>query len=128
MKIQLLRTIESSPSGALVEFSTAFGNGLSYFQSFEPQENHFYDVELDIDDEFKWNENLKISKETAPSISFNSDNLQITAELIAFEEGGCGAINIDDSITLISLDKVESTLPVFIELTATRTSLHPNRI
>jgi len=128
MKVTILHIIEPTTFGTVVEFSTTYGVGRSLFSSAEIQENQTYDVEIDIDDDFIWSENITLSSDCAPSIHFNSGGLHITAELISNEEDGCGALKLGDAIILISLNKTNQSLPVFVDILAQSSSLHPTNI
>jgi hypothetical protein len=111
-----------------VEFSTPYGVGSSLFAAPEIKEGLTYDVEINIDDDFFWNENIAPSINHAPSIDFHSGKLHITAELISSEDDGCGALRIGDSIALISLNQAHYPLPMFVDISAREISLHPTHI
>ncbi|EJN20861.1 hypothetical protein PMI36_03925 [Pseudomonas sp. GM79] len=128
MKVTILRIIDSTALGTYVEFSTPYGVGSSLFAAPEIKEGLTYDVEINIDDDFFWNENIAPSIKHAPSIYFHSGKLHITAELISSEDDGCGALRIGDSIALISLNQAHYPLPMFVDISAKETSLHPTHI
>ncbi|RON42582.1 hypothetical protein BK666_22850 [Pseudomonas frederiksbergensis] len=128
MKIAILKIIELTDLGAYVEFSSPYGIGLSFFVGSDLQENQTHDIELSIDDNFVWGDNIKLSDKTSPSIGYLSKELSITAEIIAIEDDDCSALRIGSSITLISVDKKNHPLPFFVDLTAGETSLYRTNI
>lgn len=127
MKVTILHIIEPTAL-AYVEFSTLYGIGRSFFSSSILEENQTYAVEIDLDDDFIWNKNIIPSADCTPSIHFDSGKLCITAELISNEEDGCSALRLGDSIILISSNKIDRPLPVFVDIVAQETSLHPTNI
>lgn len=127
MKITILKIIEPTALGANVEFSTSFGVGLSYFVGSNLEENQYHDVEISIDDDFVWGENIMPSNKTTPSIAFRARKLYITAQLISGEDEDCTALKIENSITLISLDK-SGPPSMFVDIIAQKTSLYPTNI
>ena len=127
MQITILTIIEIRPNGAYVEFASPHGKGSSYFCGAIPEEHQVYDVEVDINDEFYWNINLKPSLENEPSIRADSGNFHVTAELIVSEDG-CSTLKLGSSVVLISSEKTPVDLPIFVDLIAKETSLHPTNI
>lgn len=127
MKITILKIIEPTALGANVEFSTSFGVGLSYFVGSDLEENQHHDVEINIDDDFVWGENIMPSNKTSPSIAFRERKLYITAQLISGEDEGCTALKIENSIIFISSDKSGPPF-MFVDIIAQKTSLHPTNI
>ena len=128
MKVTILRIIDPTALGTYVEFSTPYGVCSSLFADPEIKEGLTYDVEINIDDDFFWNENISPSIKHAPSIDFHSGKLHITAELISSEDDGCGALRIGNSIVLISLNQAHYPLPMFVDISAREISLHPTHI
>jgi hypothetical protein len=128
MYITITSIIKHDPDEILVEYSTPYGGGISKFMGTPPKENQKYDVELNIDDDFFWGENLTLSKKNAPSILFNSGKTYITAELIAIEDDGGGVLKIGDSILLISIKNKNHVLPAFVDIISQDISLHPTNI
>ena len=128
MKVTILHIIEPIALGAYVDFSTLYGTGRSLFSSSTLEENQTYDVEINLDDDFIWNKNIIPSANCTPSIHFYSGKLFITAELVSNEEDDCSALRLGDSIILISSNKTGRPLPVFVDIVAQETSLHPTNI
>ena len=92
MVITIASIVKSTHNKILVEYSTPYGKGLSVCKDSPPKANKKLDVEINIDDEFIWGENLIPSTKNAPSISFNLGFTYITGELIAIEDDGCGVL------------------------------------
>ncbi|NNA59427.1 hypothetical protein [Pseudomonas koreensis] len=128
MNITISSIIKSTANEILVEYSTPYGKGFSVFIGSPPKENQIYDVEINIDDNFIWGENLTPSKKNIPSISFDICHTYITAELIVTEEDGCGVLKMGESIILISLEQTKQRLPIFVDIIAKKTFLHPTNI
>ncbi|WP_440972867.1 hypothetical protein [Pseudomonas koreensis] len=128
MKITISNIIKSTANEILVEYSTPYGKGFSEFIGSPPKENQIYDVEINIDDNFIWGENLTPSKKNTPSISFDICHTYITTELIVIEEDGCGVLKMGESIILISLEQTKQRLPIFVDIIAKKTFLHPTSI
>ena len=128
MKVKILRVVESSSHEALVAFSTACGGGLSRFCGFVPEINQSYDVELNLDDDFRWGENLKPSTLRAPMMCMNSGALHITARLVAGEGEGSAVLELDGAVILISLDQVVNGSPFFVDVLVHQSTLYPSGV
>lgn len=111
MVITIASTVKSTHDKILVEYSTPYEKGLSAFKGSPPKANQKLDVEINIDDEFIWGENLIPSTKNAPSISFDLGFTYITGELIAIEDDGCGILRIGDAIILISIEQKKLSCP-----------------
>lgn len=128
MNITIKSIRKNSTDKIFVEYSTPYGDGVSEFIGSTPEENQSYDVELNIDDDFIWGENLTPSKKNAASIHFDLGKSYITAELIAIEDDDCGALKIGNSISLVSIKKNHHDLPLFVDIISKKVSLHPTKI
>ncbi|WP_131671247.1 hypothetical protein [Pseudomonas parakoreensis] len=128
MVITIASIVKSTHNKILVEYSTPYGKGLSVCKDSPPKANKKLDIEINIDDEFIWGENLIPSTKNAPSISFNLGFTYITGELIAIEDDGCGVLKIGDAIILISIEQKKIILPIFVDIIAKEISIHPTNI
>lgn len=106
--------MKNSTDKIFVEYSTAYGNGVSEFIGATPEENQSYDVEFEIADDFVWGKNLTPSKKSTASIHFDLGKTYITAELIAIEDDDCGVLKIGNSISLVLIKKNHHNLPLFV--------------
>jgi len=111
MVITIASIVKSTHDKILVEYSTPYEKGLSVFKGSPPKANQKLDVEINIDDELIWGENLTASKKNALSISFNLGFTYITGELVTIEDDGCGALRIGDAIILISIEQKKLSCP-----------------
>jgi len=128
MNITIVSIVKRTNNKILVEYSTPYGKGLSVFTGSPPTANQTLDVEINIDDEFIWGENLTPSSKNTPSISFDLGFTYITGELIVIEDDGCGVFKIGDAIILISLEQKKHTLPIYVDIIAKEISIHPTNI
>lgn len=78
---------------------------------------------MEIDDDFIWNTNISPSTDCIPSLYFDSGKLCKTAKLKFSDEDGDSELKLGDSIIFISIDEIDLPLPLFINLTAQKTTL-----
>ncbi|GLH39402.1 hypothetical protein [Pseudomonas moraviensis] len=83
MNITATQIIKYSSNEAQIEYSTVYGTGISTFIGPQPKKKQVYDVELDINDNIYWGDNLVTSKKRAPSIYHENGKTLITAELLS---------------------------------------------
>ncbi|SDT48196.1 hypothetical protein SAMN05216496_4829 [Pseudomonas sp. Z003-0.4C(8344-21)] len=128
MNITITKIIRNSANETQIEYSSAYGTGVSTFIGPPPKKDQALDVEIDINDNFSWGKNLTISQKKAPSIYYKNGETFITAELLTIEDDGCGVLKIGDCIALISVEKQNQTFPLFVDMISTDISFYPNNL
>ncbi|WP_421574957.1 hypothetical protein [Stenotrophomonas maltophilia] len=124
MKITVLRVLERAANAAKVEFSSAYGNGISFLCGSEWEEGGECDVELEINDELTWGVNIASSPESKPSIFSTSNAMHLTAELVACGRES-GFLRLGETVVLISADLCVDKVPMFVDIISTENFLHP---
>lgn len=125
MNITVTKIIKYSSNETQIEYSTVYGTGITTFIGPQPEKDRAYDVELDINDNLFWGDNIVTSKKRAPSICPENGKTFITAELVAIEDDGCGVLKIGDSVLLVSIEKQHQPLPLFVDIISEDISLYP---
>ncbi|WP_409285792.1 hypothetical protein [Pseudomonas protegens] len=121
-----LTALQSDPSSALwVDFNCAFGQGRGLWLGAPPQVAQEHDVELSLEDEFRWQHNLWPGTGPEPRIDRDSDGLHITGRLLQVDEDGGAALAIGGSIILLSVHGYSRPLPACVSLLARQVSLQP---
>ncbi len=128
MNIIITKIIRNSANETQIEYSSAYGTGVSTFIGPPPKKDQVLDVEIDINDNFSWGKNLATSKKKAPSIYYKNGKTFITAELLTIEDDDCGVLKIGDCIALISVEKQNQTFPLFVDMISTDISFYPNNL
>ena len=62
MNIIITKIIRNSANETQIEYSSAYGTGVSTFIGPPPKKDQVLDVEIDINDNFSWGKNLATSK------------------------------------------------------------------
>lgn len=122
MKIIVLRVLERAANAARVEFSSAYGKGISFLCGSEREEGDECDVELEINDELTWGVNIASSPESKPSIFSTSNAMHLTAELVACGREG-GILKLGEAVILISTDLRVDKVSTFVEIISTENCL-----
>lgn len=121
-----LTALHRDPSSALwVDFRCAFGEGRGQWLGAPPQVAQEHEVELSLEDEFRWQHNLWASAAPEPQMARNKDGMHITGQLLQVDEDGGAALAIGASIILLSVQGCPRPLPGFISLLARQVSLQP---
>lgn len=80
-----------------VKFSSFLGYGVAIWKDDnEPEINHEYEIEFDIDELFEWGENINKSSENNIKIELENSRITFNAKIVSYEH--------DDSILTVSLE------------------------
>ncbi|KAF0864213.1 hypothetical protein [Pseudomonas sp. LD120] len=121
-----LTAIHTDPSPALwVDFTSALGEGRGRWLGAQPQVAQVHEVELNLEDEMRWQHNLWASTEGEPRIRRDKDGMHIVGQLLQADGDGCAALAIGASIVLLTLQECTVPLPRFVSLHARQISLQP---
>ncbi|WP_414158551.1 hypothetical protein ACMGG8_23635 [Pseudomonas sp. BNK-45] len=121
-----LTALHSDPSSALwVDFSCAFGEGRGQWLGAPPQVAQEHEVELSLEDEFRWQHNLWVGTGPEPRMARDKDGLHITGQLLQVDEDGGAALAMGASIVLLSVQGRTPPRPGFVSLLARQVSLQP---
>lgn len=127
MKITVLRVLERAANAAKVEFSSAYGNGISFLCGSEWEGGDECDVELEINDELTWGVNIARSPESKPSIFSTSNAMHLTVELVACGRES-GILRLGETVVLISADLCVDNVPMSVGIISTENCLHPTNL
>lgn len=110
--------------GLVVNFKSTLGSASAAWTGPAPKRSQ-YEVEINFDDHFIWGENMWSSSE-APSIKLLPNNgLSITAELLPYDNDGCAAIKLENSVILIDTSGMPKDPPKALRLEVAHISLYP---
>lgn len=126
MRIHIEKILRTN-TGLAVEFISSLGTASVAWVGPEPKIKEFYEVEIDIDEQFKWGENIWESNER-PHIASQNDIVSISAELLQYDSDGCAAIKLEDSVILIELSELPQPSPKSIMLKSARVKFYPLNI
>ncbi|MFJ7142276.1 hypothetical protein [Pseudomonas protegens] len=121
-----LTDIHLTPAQDLgVGFSSAFGEGRGQWLGPRPQVGQDYEVELSLEDEFSWNDNLEPCAHGPFRLHWDQGALQVVGRLVQVDEEGVAALAIGQSIILLSLLGGPERTPQWVSLRARQISLQP---
>ncbi|OPA90383.1 hypothetical protein BFW86_12140 [Pseudomonas fluorescens] len=127
MKIRITHLHEYQ-NAVHVKFHSLFGNGIAQWEGTTPNIGEHLDVELDMDEIFSLQRNIKSSSDKTPSISTLDGVTRITAEIIGGTDGELTALYLGNSIILIELDKPLPNKSGFVEVSTKKIRLYPTAI
>jgi hypothetical protein len=116
MKITLNTVVPSGRGQCSVVFKTAFGIGQADWVGDPPEPGVDVDVELDLDDDLIWGENLAPADRAGPSIDFDQGVLTVVGAPEAAAEDGTFALRLGDSIILLEAKELPKDLPEFVRI------------
>lgn len=122
MNVRVLQIHPSNPPR--VSFFSACGTGEANWSGPLPSVDTWCEVELDLDDEFRWGHNLRPTQRHNASLNVQADGLHLCAELVALEGDGTAVLNLHGSIVLISLHPHTEAHTGWVELVAQDLTLH----
>lgn len=125
MRITLTDIHLTAAQDLCVGFSSAFGNGRGQWLGPRPQVGQDYEVELSLEDEFSWNDNLEPCTHGPARLHWDQGALQVSGHLVRVEEEGVAALAIGQSIVLLSLLGGPERTPQWVSLRARQVSLQP---
>lgn len=126
MKIKI-DEVNSNSGNVSVAFSTDFGSAIAAWSADIPKVGEEYDVELEIDEEFVWGDNVDISGDHY-SLSIKERIIFLCASLISMAEDGVAIIDIGGTKAMIELTGCLMRPPIFITLNFERLSLYPTNL
>ncbi|ROL82576.1 hypothetical protein BLX41_01915 [Pseudomonas protegens] len=121
-----LTDIHPTPAQDLsVGFRCAFGDGRGQWLGPRPQVGQDYEVELSLEDEFSWNDNLEPCAHGPARLHWDQGALQVSGRLVRVDEDGVAALAVGPSIILLSLRGDPERTPQWVNLRARQVSLQP---
>lgn len=120
MKIKIIDIKDS-----LVSFRSESGEGYAKWSGEKPLLNHTYDVEVDIDDEFVWGQNITTTDATSTMIMDDSNNIIAVAEVISYDEDGCLSVKINESVILLEVEGAPDNVGGYVKFDAKEVTLFP---
>ena len=120
MKIEILEI-----KNALVSFHSELGEGYAKWRGEKPLLNHTYDVEVDIDDEFIWGQNISKTNNTSSMTWDDTYNIIAVAEVIEYDEDGCLAVKLDESVILLEVEGAPDNVSGYVKFEAKDVTLFP---
>lgn len=120
MKIIILEINDS-----LVSFHSELGEGYAKWSGEKPLLNHTYEVEVDIDDEFIWGQNITTTDAISSITRDDSYYIIAIAEVITYDEDGCLAVKLNESVILLEVEGVPNNVSGYVKFEAKDVTLFP---
>ena len=127
MKIKIEKTY-SEFGKVRVEFSSDYGISAAMWVGEVPVIGSFYDVELDVDDDLVWGENISMTSTNATMISLEEEFFVVVGAVISLEEDGCVSISIGDSVILLEVKNAPKGLSGLVEFRVSDVKLYPTNL
>ncbi|WP_144090991.1 hypothetical protein [Pseudomonas kilonensis] len=126
MKIKI-DEVGSVSGNISVAFSTDFGSAVATWSANTPKVGEEHDVELEIDEEFVWGDNVDVSGDHY-SLSIKDRVIFLSTSLVSIAENGVAIIDINGTKTMIELAGCLVRPPIFISLSFERLTLYPTNL
>ena len=120
-----INQVHEDQSELFVEFYSPNGNGIGLWNGTAPKIGDTLDVELDINEAFSWQKNIKYSSDKKSLITTINNTTHITAKLIQGINDNCAALKLGDSIILIEVEEPLPRTSGFVQVTTTKLNLYP---
>ncbi|MBV4496839.1 hypothetical protein HU715_015920 [Pseudomonas sp. SWRI12] len=126
MKIKI-DEVKSVSGNISVAFSTDFGSAVATWSADIPKVGEEHDVELEIDEEFEWGNNVDVSGDRF-SLNIKDGVIFLSASLISMADDGVAIIDINGTKTMIELEDCPMRPPLFISLNFGKLTLYPTNL
>lgn len=118
-------TIEKTNSTKLIDFTSEYGKAKAIWQDKNP-ECKAYNVEIDIDKCLKWDVDIKITSQTASSISVDKNNKIILIGLFeSIDDDGYTVLRMGNSIIMFFTEGNIPEIGKMIEVTVDSIQMTP---
>ncbi|MBD7912100.1 hypothetical protein [Clostridium cibarium] len=104
MNVKIIDILEKSISGYKVILEIDNERITVEWDGSKPEKNVEYSIEIDIDDELIWNNNIALATESTTSIKQDENHINIVAKLDYNHEDNLASLNMNGSVVLIDLD------------------------
>lgn len=108
-----------------VFFSSEYGFLSALWEGDKPTTNEIYDVELEVDDDFVWEENIYKAMGNETRIELKGGVYTIYGRVINLEEDGCLSVSLGDSVILLDTENLPKYMSGLIECKAFKVKLYP---
>ncbi len=108
-----------------VFFSSEYGFLSALWEGDKPTINEIYDVELEVDDDFVWEENIYKAMGNETRIELKGGVYTIYGRVINLEEDGCLSVSLGDSVILLDTENLPKYISGLIECKAFKVKLYP---
>ena len=121
-------SLNSNSNESLVSFESIVGNGIAVWSGNLPAQNDSVDVELNIDDDFTWGENITTTDTDTSTITMENDELHFVAEVVALEDEDCLTIKLGGTILFLDIEGAPNDISGWVKGLASQVSLHPSNL
>ncbi|WP_420231639.1 hypothetical protein ACN079_20765 [Pseudomonas sp. ABY48] len=124
IKIDEVKNVSGNIS---VAFSTDFGSAVAAWSASVPKVGEEHGVELEIDEEFVWGDNVDVSGDRF-SLSIKDRGISLSASLVSMAEDGVAIIDINGTKIMIELEGCLMRPPFFISLSFEKLTFYPTNL
>jgi hypothetical protein len=111
-----------------IMFETPIGIGFGDWEGEMPAQGESTDVEIEIDDDLKWGRDITMTNESVSMIASENNLFRFVAEVLSYENDGCLAVRLGESVVLLDVDDAPSDIKGWIECKAARVKLYPTNM
>ncbi|TBW47493.1 hypothetical protein EZI54_22675 [Marinobacter halodurans] len=123
-----IKNIERHLGEEKVEFYSCIGSGAGIWVGESPTLGQCIDIEFDIEDDFKWGENITTADNQKSMISVEKDCLRFVAQVVSYENDGCLTLKLGGTILFLDLDNAPMDLKGWIVGEAQSVKLYPTNL
>ncbi|WP_250658638.1 hypothetical protein [Alkalimarinus coralli] len=127
MKIKIEKT-NNQGDEIHIDFLSDYGRGSAIWAGEIPTPGAMYDVEIEIDDDLLWGENISTTTKNKPTIAIEKDMLVVAGKVIKLEKNGCLSIAVGDSIILLDVESPPEEIVGLIEFRASDVKVYSTNL
>lgn len=124
MKIKIENIVDEGDEIWII-FSSEYGSLSAFWEGDKPATNETYNVELEVDSDFVWEENIYKAMGNETRIEFKGGVYTIYGKAINLEEDGCLSVSLGDGVILLDTENVPKDISGLIECKAFNLKLYP---
>lgn len=111
-----------------VDFSSDFGSSCAVWAGEKPVLGSSYDVEIDIDDDLVWGEDIVTTSKSTCMVSSSENKLCLVAKVISSESDGCLSVALGNSVLLLDVEGLPDDISGVIECNASEVKLYSTHV
>jgi len=118
-----IENITKNEESIFVEFVSDLGSSIAVWVGEEPVQGGSYDVEIDIDDDLVWGEDIVTTSKSTCTISSSGNEFCLVAKVISYEDDGCLSVSLGSSVLLLDVEGAPENISGLVECKASEVKL-----
>lgn len=124
----IIEKITKNEDLIFVDFSSDLGSSRAVWAGEKPVLGSSYDVEIDIDDDLVWGEDIVTASKSTCMVSSSENKFCLVAKVISSESDGCLSVALGNSVLLLDVEGLPGDISGVIECNASEVKLYSTNL